>query len=739
MSQLLEGKIVHINRDKHIVHIEGADGVKYQADKKAIEAIDLDQLNEGDRLTFIPADKKGQPKVHQICELLGAAGSSKYHNVSLPEPPNYRQGPNEFNNPYAFVRSVRPAEGREADFKQAFVSHHRYSGLSGVITCRLKTLSPFFTPDTRTIVEEKTGPEKGHKRMDYFSTSPSTFGVRTPAIPGSTLRGAIRSICEAVSNSTFSAVSLEKLNRRSLPGEANQLCAGRVIKLPDGNDPGEIQLLKSVKLPFTVLDEAGGWAKDGIEAWAELGKNSITKLHQQKPESDDAKHGYLKLTGRDIIANDRGISLKHNERFFYQADEAAIKFSMEEKRAYDDLIGEQRERARRQVDSQENAAVARTILARENHPLKVGYLVYFQEETIRNDQTGESERWAFDLGYVSIPRRRYQRRVVDLLDPFFQPSSDSEQLCLASRLFGFVRDGQLHPQREQDKSSYAGRVYFSDAEFAGEQVKYASNVTLEILSSPKPTSCEFYLANQTDPSQVWVYGTPAYHRHYDDPAMSLRGRKFYWHQKDIGQYRWQDREEVKERNSQNSTVRLLAADNEFKFTVRFENLEAHELGMLLWSLALEDGLEHKIGMGKPIGLGSVNISIEELRLIDRNCRYQQLFLPKSGSFQTGSNVAPDWNGEYVSKFKEWMQEVFGRKFDELENVSDLRVILNYPANSQRTTHYPLLPGTNSKSFEWFRENRRPEVINNQDAQILPPSSSIAGLPDRLTRTVSTEE
>lgn len=68
-------------------------------------------------------------------------------------------------------------------------------------------------------------------------------------------------------------------------------------------------------------------------------------------------------------------------------------------------------------------------------------------------------------------------------------------------------------------------------------------------------------------------------------------------------------------------IELLPRGSEFTGRIRFENLSEVELGALLFVLQLDDGLAQKIGMGKPIGLGSVRIE-PTAYIIDRQKRYQ---------------------------------------------------------------------------------------------------------------------
>jgi CRISPR-associated protein (TIGR03986 family) len=79
-------------------------------------------------------------------------------------------------------------------------------------------------------------------------------------------------------------------------------------------------------------------------------------------------------------------------------------------------------------------------------------------------------------------------------------------------------------------------------------------------------------------------------KQYDTPRVLLRGNKLYWHKTpDPG-------------SNNNDTL-------QFKNTrIRFTNLTKIELGALLFVLDLPEGCCHKIGMGKPQGLGSIKIT-----------------------------------------------------------------------------------------------------------------------------------
>ena len=59
-----------------------------------------------------------------------------------------------------------------------------------------------------------------------------------------------------------------------------------------------------------------------------------------------------------------------------------------------------------------------------------------------------------------------------------------------------------------------------------------------------------------------------------------------------------------------------------RFSVRFWNLTTEELQRLIWCIALEQDLAHKIGQGRYLGLGSLRLRVlPESHLVDWNTRY----------------------------------------------------------------------------------------------------------------------
>ncbi len=192
--------------------------------------------------------------------------------------------------------------------------------------------------------------------------------------------------------------------------------------------------------------------------------------------------------------------------------------------------------------------------------------------------------------------------------------SDPNRLCPTCRLFGFVGRGQ-------ESALYRGHVHIGDAPL--DNSSCASHAQWErsgvYMSSPRPNHRAFY------------------------PSNASKGRKLYHHQPRQKNRAAPIRPDIPGPNCQLQPAPAGAA---FDFVVRFEDLDADQLGLLLYTLVLEPESQevtvtgwqstppgdveivltgpmcHKLGHGKPYGLGSCQITIQEARLVEGGDRYR---------------------------------------------------------------------------------------------------------------------
>jgi CRISPR/Cas system CSM-associated protein Csm3 (group 7 of RAMP superfamily) len=167
----------------------------------------------------------------------------------------------------------------------------------------------------------------------------------------------------------------------------------------------------------------------------------------------------------------------------------------------------------------------------------------------------------------------------------FKRCSNHQQLCVACRTFGMM----------SSRDHYAGKVGFDDAVCTDE--KRHEPIYTPILENPKPRHRVWYLNGN-----------------------KVAGRKFYFHQAFIRT----EREIKRTRQKQlNRHVIPLDTATRFEFTAHFESLnESDEWPLLLYAIALEQGMRHKVGYAKPAGLGSVQIELKEIFIKDPTARYR---------------------------------------------------------------------------------------------------------------------
>jgi CRISPR/Cas system CSM-associated protein Csm3 (group 7 of RAMP superfamily) len=208
-------------------------------------------------------------------------------------------------------------------------------------------------------------------------------------------------------------------------------------------------------------------------------------------------------------------------------------------------------------------------------------------------------------------------------------------LCRVCHLFGYTAK----------KSALAGRIRVADTN----RLRVAlEKETVLRLDEPRVYRWSFYFENQLTAANEKIYPDPpvkppkmltAYpsglgkiqgarqpesaaprsHKIVHLKDGTYRGRKFYRHS--LGG-------KISEPPPETATQDIFALppqpQTQFDFDVHFERLTADDLGLLIFALVLQsnppadknlqDNLRHKLGYGKPLGLGSVQIVADKLML-----------------------------------------------------------------------------------------------------------------------------
>lgn len=638
--------------------------------------------------------------------------------------------------------------------------HDRYVGLTGKITCKLKAITPLFVSDS-----EKVEQRGEHRSYEFFKLNGD------PALPATSLRGMVRGVFEAVTNSCVVSLSEARLSYHLDAAAATKLVPARIeigatdklsLRLLHGATElrwGErpvgpqyaawvLRYLPPIRrsqnipngLPYgrrQVISLNGYQHKS--HCWAllkryehprrkfsfwnveRLGKHRAD-LPGQLSDGELVAEGYLCITNQNI-------ENKHDERFFFFDGglENAHIIPLNGKEAdtiranYQTLIRDYQQRHQDRVKMA--VKMARNPEERDsNRPAFSRFIVHKEEGALRDGDLVyvflTAERKVKFIVPVSVPRVAYDHSIASLLpdnadNEELAACSDPKRLCPACRVFGWVAK---NTDNNTEQVAYAGRVRFSHGEITHNAGKL-SPVPLAILSSPKPTTTRFYLKPKEHAiPKVWTSDDAK--EGYDGENV-LRGRKFYRHH---GAAQVQEYRRTSDRcDDQNRTVRdALKPGTQFKFTIRFENLAPIELGALLWSLEMDGTCVHRLGFAKPLGFGSVKIEVDQVELLDAAKRYDSLD-------DNGWQPLDNWRERLVKEFKREIAVLYGNgkdDFEQLANVQDLRAMLG-----EQTTglpvHYPRtapLPHPEGRNFEWFMGN------NRYIGYALGPATKDEGLP-----------
>jgi len=229
------------------------------------------------------------------------------------------------------------------------------------------------------------------------------------------------------------------------------------------------------------------------------------------------------------------------------------------------------------------------------------------------------------------------------------------------------------------ESKWASRVFFEDAVLdKGQGDIFVEEASPKILASPKPTAFQLYLEQPKEENTKLEEL-----KHWDNEDALIRGYKLYWHRNSpdnsTKKYSWNEGKAIND--TQHTIIKPIKRNIKFKSRIRFENLTKEELGALLFVLDLPENHYHKIGMGKPLGLGSIEIK-PSLFIVDRKKRYTSLF--NNDTWNLGDE---DKTGE-INDFKEVFEKYILRNISyndkgnasslwETPRLKQLKIMLNW--------------------------------------------------------------
>lgn len=634
---------------------------------------------------------------------------------------------------------------------------------SGFVRCTLKTLSPLYIA--------------GEKGKFFNHGNPNE-----PVIPGSSLRGMVRNITQVITWSKLQPVTKKRMYLRDLLNRPDymdwfqdNIDAGIIHKTSAGFslEPCAFykvhhhQLIASDKnLETELTREIGEWRKQHIaitideeaklKNWQEGTENLSTTLinklfkflewkfkqafygggtfpdwkYQNKPvwiqqneQNRVAACNLNKPTPEDgwiegiLVMTGWMNGKKHEYVFVQQADPEIISETyithLVQALEDDDQISDWQKKAFAK-DKPAHRSRRKAGAVRDGEP------VFFIKE-------GDKVKF---LGRACLFRLPYGKSPYDLLPEMHK---SAKHIDMTEAIFGFVdKEKEGEPEK-----SYAvkGRVFFSDGIYQADgQSPWLKEEAFppRILASPKPASYATYLEQSENQVQHDTqHENVGQLNKYSTPDAKLRGHKFYWHQvkKEDGSLVPQPLgyDEIKQPpNNRNfeQLIKPVKPLQTFEFKINFEELTAVELGALLWALTLP-GTEHmeaahKLGMGKSIGMGSVEVKILDFKLINLTNRYQTL---ESESYDDG-NVE-----EFLNKFTKHMEsapDLGISQYSEHPRIKHLRLLLSRPGldweqikyeDSQGFSAYKDKPVLDSVENVYRQARIKDEILNKEDSLI----------------------
>ena len=303
-----------------------------------------------------------------------------------------------------------------------------------------------------------------------------------------------------------------------------------------------------------------------------------------------------------------------------------------------------------------------------------GDLVFFSVNDAGNEVT--------EIAYSSIWRGHAGSGPWNFFPGLTPMNPGRKSLTIAERIFGFVeeKDGKELKNGRRLK----GRVRFAHG-LAINPIRVMGQVPLKELSSPKPPSPALYFhktkaGGYVSKMDLMKPGTcsPNGRKRYLHHPEAINGKEEPW----VNSGAFELKRHVK--------IKPWAKGSEWKFEIRFDNLDDTELGLLLYSLRPTNSFLHKIGMGRPLGLGSIEVTVDRVSIINRQTRYTS-----SGWDAERFEATLDW--EPLRKtFRDGMKPEIRQALETLGDPSK---------SAGHEITYPRVEGPDQeKLYQWFVSN-----------------------------------
>lgn len=528
-----------------------------------------------------------------------------------------------FVNPYTFVPLPRGGA------KRSDCTAVTEPVFSGEIKCRLITKTQIAVPDILKNPVPDNVERTEPKKYDFFTLDGKA------AIPGSGIRGVIRSVYEVLTDSCM-----------HLNDKDDDYFHTRLNKTKPG-----IITFDPVKREYTlhnskrVRDKTGSRHKTGDRV-----RFDTKSGNGQASELVDSFSAGGRYQGVYLRVDTFGTGNKQSNPSVFRYIETGTKID----KVYIDRLKVNVEMYQGQYKKDYESAIRAMETAGGWLPVW-----YWQD---------------MNTGHYYLAPSQYSRAVFvkkprDIVENAgMQACTSPKRCCAACAMFGFIADGK------GDSQSRASHVRFTDA-ICEQSDCFDGSYLLPVLSGPRLSSFEFYLSGNERNS----LGP-------DSSNVTIAGRKFYWHapQNVITK----DDDFAKEHPKMATRMQLVKKGAEFTFSVFYDRITEDQLKKLVFALDLGENFAgsarcHKLGHGKPVGLGSVKITVDGIT---------------KRSFENGAYSVSDITEETVGAANTGMFQ----PTPEFNAFITKVVNLNYAAKKE--VDYPR-ETAGGDIFKWFADNR----------------------------------
>lgn len=618
----------------------------------------------------------------------------------------------KYINPYNFITLPETC--------QRMPESERRGNLTGYIECTLIAKTPIVVPSTNDVEEENLGGDKKFKKYKFFNygekSTDNNFII--PVIPGSEIRGMLRSDYEVFTNSCMS----------TLNDDISFISRSKDIKMPgilEKDNNGKWHLYEAKRYAVNTCRKGKGRPKDasgqngavyfvddnnGLKVGDKTYKTGDRVKFTFKPSSNPHLSPYVisigsgstegilfvgELGGKKEV-DKNGNNNIHDSIFVKQSLEVQISNIEESVKNLKEIFDMYNDKAFNQKIRGKNKV---WYAGYDIEKLKVLPVWYSKPDT-------QSRRY---LSLAAIGKEAYHRKLHELVGEFM-PCIDKNNICNACNMFGFV----------SEDDAISSKIRVSDAIYEEKENPYDRKMIIKELASPHIANAAFYALYA--PNNQFQNLPQNFDFNYDvritqngkvdikEGDISIRGRKIYWHHDDI------QNSFTNEKTERNCEISPVKVNTKFNFKIYFNNINEENLKELIAVITLKydnKDLCHKIGKAKPLGFGSCKIDVQNVyirNITETNGKIQYTMLDYDNFFNSSETKLSNISLKLFNLNTIPMKEAL-RIYD-----------FNYIKNNYKDAlvQYPVgIKNGKEASMYWFMLNKSDKLGNPYILMVLP--------------------